>query len=397
MRRLLVLTALLFAFPAHAVEMEWVMVLGTGTPNACDPIEYQGCFGAVGHSYLIAKYEVTNAQYTEFLNAVAAWDADELYDDFMGSSDWGGITRSGSNGSYSYSVKPGWGDKPVNYVSLYDGLCFANWLHNGQPTGGRDDTTTEDGAYTIEPPWDTVIRNPGARFFIPSEDEWYKAAYYHAASASYFDYPVGTDTQTVCAAPGPTANTANCDHAAGNTLTDVGSYKGSPGPYGTFDQGGNLFEWNETVIDYYTELRGGSFNARVDFLSVEYSYQNNPFDTYGLSYGFRVASYPACDDGHDNDGDGLIDHPDDPGCMSPLSNLEDPACQDGDDNDGDGMIDFDGGLSALGYLAASPDPGCDLAWQVNEDPIHWPCGLGSELTFILPPFFWLWLRRRRSL
>ena len=66
----------------------------------------------------------------------------------MGSSN-GGITRSGGSGSYTYSAIAGRGNMPVNFVSFYDALRFANWLHNGQPTGAQDNTTTEDGAYTI--------------------------------------------------------------------------------------------------------------------------------------------------------------------------------------------------------------------------------------------------------
>ncbi len=109
-------------------------------------------YGSVDYTYRISKYEVTNAQYAEFLNAVASTDSYGLYDTDMGSPEpweWGGITRSGSSGSYTYSAIGGREDMPVNHVSWYDSLRFANWLHNGQPTGAQDNSTTEDGAYTI--------------------------------------------------------------------------------------------------------------------------------------------------------------------------------------------------------------------------------------------------------
>ena len=58
-----------------------------------------------------------------------------------------------------------------------------------------------------------------------------------------FDFPTGTDTETTCALPGATANTANCNYRLRDDVTDVGSYTGSPSPYGTFDQGGNMWEY----------------------------------------------------------------------------------------------------------------------------------------------------------
>jgi hypothetical protein len=218
---------------AQAVNIDWVMVGDPG--NACDT-QPQGCFGSVGYPYHISKYEVTNDQYAEFLNAVAATDTYGLYDTSMGSG-YGGITRSGSSGSYTYSTRAGREDMPVNYVSFYDALRFANWMHNGQPTGAQGSTTTEDGAYEMSL-GSSVVRKAGARVVLTSEDEWYKAAYY-AGSGTYYDYPAGSDTQTTCAVPGATANTANCSFLV-EDLTDVGSYTGSASPSGTFDQGGNV-------------------------------------------------------------------------------------------------------------------------------------------------------------
>ena len=103
MPRLLALAVLVIAFPADAVvDIEWVTVGDPG--NACDP-QSLGCFGAVSYEYQIGKYEVTNAQYAEFLNAVAATDANSLYNTNMGSaSAFGGISRSGTSGSFMYST-----------------------------------------------------------------------------------------------------------------------------------------------------------------------------------------------------------------------------------------------------------------------------------------------------
>jgi hypothetical protein len=101
----------------------------------------------------------------------------------------------------------------------------------------------------------------------------------------------------------------------------------------------------------------------------------------------------ACDDGVDGDGDGSADFPSDPGCQSPTSSLENPKCQDGIDNEGDGKIDFDGGASVNGGIPlAPPDPHCPVAFRNSESKQG--CGLGFEIALLLPPL--LALRRRRE-
>jgi formylglycine-generating enzyme required for sulfatase activity len=291
MRILLPIIALLLALPGavHAeVTIDWVTVGDPG--NDCET-QTQGCFGAVAYTYQISKYEVTNAQYTEFLNALAATDTYGLYHTSM-ESGWGGITRTGSPGSFSYSSRAFREDRPVNFVSFWDAVRFANWLHNAQPTGAQDNSTTEDGAYTLTPTGianNTITRNAGATVFVTSEDEWYKAAYFNGTS--YFDYPAGSNTQTTCTVPGAAANTANCGWVHRDP-TDVGSYTGSPSPYGTFDQGGNVMEWNEIIIQGSDRcVRGGTLLNSPTFLAASVRVAYDPTINNDL-VGFRVASIP---------------------------------------------------------------------------------------------------------
>ena len=126
---------------ARAITINTVPVGNVGNGN--DPAT-GGLYGGVGYAYRIGTNEVTNAQYAEFLNAKAASDLLGLYNTSMGSDARGGITRSGVSGSFSYAMKTDMGNKPVNYVSWYDSIRFANWLNNGQGTGD-----TETGAYTL--------------------------------------------------------------------------------------------------------------------------------------------------------------------------------------------------------------------------------------------------------
>ncbi len=284
--------ALVLGGGAEAVTIDWVTVGGAG--NACET-QSQGCFGAVDYDYQIGKYEVTMAQYTEFLNAVAATDTYGLYNTYMGTNikyTYGGITRDGSPGSYTYSTMAGRENKPVNWVSWYDSQRFANWLHNGQPTTGvQDSTTTEDGAYTFTGATSVGPRNAGATIFLTSEDEWYKAAYFDPSSSVYYDYPAGTDTSITCAYPGATANTANCEQiGVVHYLADVGSYTGSASPNGTFDQGGTVAEWNESLMGANRSVRGGTFYiGSPSNLSASVRIGELPTsETYAK--GFRLAS-----------------------------------------------------------------------------------------------------------
>jgi formylglycine-generating enzyme required for sulfatase activity len=254
----------------------------------------------VAYSYDIGKYEVTNTQYMAFLNAVAATDTFSLYNTNMGSSQIGGITRSGSSGSYTYATKSGFENKPVNYVSFWDAARFANWLNNGQGSG-----STETGSYTLgsvtNPVNDSVTRNGGANWVVTSENEWYKAAYYSPdrggpGVGGYWLYPTQSDTLGNNTAFGATngANYYDGDYANGGLsgpgTTDVGAYANADSFYGTFDQGGNVWEWNDTQLSSTNRgRRGGSSFSGESYLRLSLrDASGSTSEVIGI--GFRVAS-----------------------------------------------------------------------------------------------------------
>jgi hypothetical protein len=201
----LLLAASIFAFagPAAAVFISFVEVGDPGNPpdtlTSCTQLD---C-GSVATPYFIGRYEVTNQQYARLLNGVAVTDPNSLYNTNMATDARGGIVRSGSSGSYYYEVKNG-RYNPVVFVSVYDALRFANWLHNGQPTGPQGPGTTENGAYTITPSGvaaNTIVRNGGALYFLPTENEWYKAAFYDTGLGIYYDYATSTNATPVSGPP----------------------------------------------------------------------------------------------------------------------------------------------------------------------------------------------------
>jgi len=289
---------------ARAVIIETVPVGNLGNQSEWAGGSYGGFgtdaqVGAVDYAYHIGKYEVTAAQYTEFLNAVAdVKDTYYLYDSRMAGGEGCKIVQSVTEGGYSYSVAAGYANLPVNYVSWSDAARFANWMHNGQPSGAQDDSTTEQGAYSLggdedASPLTGVTRSADALWFLPNEDEWYKAAYHknNGDTAAYFDYPTSSDDQPRSNDADPLQeNNANYGGSA-ISLTDVGLFKNSPSPYGTFDQGGNVMEWTETVFDSKVMHRGGnSAEGAIHMLAA--SRPGADWNPAFSSLGFRLATVP---------------------------------------------------------------------------------------------------------
>ena len=275
-------------------------------------------YGSVPYVYQMGKYDVTTAQYCQFLNAVATTsDPYRLYSSYMApgsvynSLPTIGITQSGSPGSYSYSVTGSYSQAAnclVFDVTWGDAARFCNWLQNNQPTGAEGPGTTETGAYTLNGATSdsalmAATRNAGAVDFIPSENEWYKAAYYNPSNGSYWLYPTQSNTAPINILSSTGTNNANFYDYYGtgnggytdptNYLTPVGAFAASSGPYGTYDMGGDAYQWNEANIDgSYRGVRGGIWNNYSYFLASSDRYHSGPDypadEAIGL--GFRVAS-----------------------------------------------------------------------------------------------------------
>ena len=296
----------------QVVTMEMVEVARLlGLANAADTTGYGRVVvapttGNDGYYYQIGKYEVTGSQYAAFLNAIAKTDAAYgLYNTNMGSDPSGfgyaQISRSGAPGSYTYAVMYNTGQRPITYVSWFDCARFCNWMSNGQPRGDQTARTTENGAYNLNGATsgsaivsNSINPNPGAgaTYRVPNENEWYKAAYYkggNSNTAGYWTYPTQSNNQ-----PGTTIgvnpNQVNYANAFRRAI-DVGSFSGSASTYGTFDQGGNVSEWNDldNTVGPTRGIRGGNW---ADGSAGSSSARNvvNPSDESPAN-GFRIVRY----------------------------------------------------------------------------------------------------------
>ena len=290
--RALATSAALSLAASSALAQINIPTVPVGSPgNAADSTP-NGSFGSVAYSYNIATTEVTNAQYAEFLNNVGYDDTNGLYNANMAGS-FGGITRSGFIGAFAYATVPGRANNPVNFVSFWDATRFANWLHNGQPTGPQNNSTTESGAYTLTPAGitnNTVTRGGGWQWAVASASEWYKAAYFQPASRggdsdNYWSYPTSSNTP-------PTGLQANYLPAGIGNTTAVASYAANF--YGTHDMAGNVYEWNDTIFapPVRGPLVGGAFDNIAGWLTPANAYTPPPF-TEREQVGFRVVAIPA--------------------------------------------------------------------------------------------------------
>ncbi len=248
-------------------------------------------YGAVAYTYDIGKYEVTVTQYVDFLNEAAKSDPNGLYHTSM--STW--IQRSGASGNYSYTAKPGFESFPIGLVTFTDAARFVNWL----TTNGE---STEYGSYDLRLDYastDNYVRMDAAegmthQYFVVSEDEWYKAAYYdptlNDGQGGYWDYGTRSNTAPTAAAPSGTPNTANFGGL--NGLLPVGAYTGTSTYYGLYDMVGNAGEITDSQYRLtgttLTRVRRGATSGNSE---IAQDWRATATEATGI--GFRIVMVPA--------------------------------------------------------------------------------------------------------
>jgi formylglycine-generating enzyme required for sulfatase activity len=240
--------------------------------NAADTTGY----GDVSYAYDISKFEITEGN-------IAEYNADP------------------ANSTRLITIDPSRGtDKPATSVSWNEAARYVNWLnieegfqpaYNFTTSGVNDNITLWSSAEAWQTDGENRFRHKDAKYFLPSEDEWYKAAYYNGSV--YFDYPTGSNNPPAPISSGTDPETAVYDGQSGPA--DV-TQAGGLSPYETMGQGGNIYEWIESAVDGVNDLttenrvlRGGYWNVNSN--DLQSSFRNTGLNPVveGLAIGFRVA------------------------------------------------------------------------------------------------------------
>jgi formylglycine-generating enzyme required for sulfatase activity len=263
--------------------------------------------GRVDYEYRIGRFEVTTREWCEFFNA--AFDrSDGQIPWLIPPNFWGAVgTTATMPGGRRWQVPAGNERRPVGNISWRMAAIFANWLHNEKRTdrqafmNGAYDVSTFGGTDNFT---DQLTHNPGARYWIPTWDEWLKAAHFDPdkngpGQGGWWTYSNGTDTELIPGPPGEgQANFGWRDGLDSQWRVPLGAYPESESPWGMLDAAGGTTEWTEGVLF-------GSQNTR--FRVVEGSYWGSdpgfsirdavfaaglpPFPGLNfLDFGFRIAA-----------------------------------------------------------------------------------------------------------
>lgn len=150
------------------------------------PDQYNGLSnGSVSYKYYINRYMVTNNEYVEFLNSVdpSGTNSANLYDDRMSLNPLGGIDIKAFNAiGNKYSCKQNMEKKPANFISWIRAAKMCNWLNNNKSANSN----LNNGSYNLAN--NSSARTSNANYFIPTSNEWYKAAYFNPTGTNNNNY-----------------------------------------------------------------------------------------------------------------------------------------------------------------------------------------------------------------
>jgi formylglycine-generating enzyme required for sulfatase activity len=291
--------------PSYDFSFATISAVGNMPYAGPDPVPFSTGRGRVDHEYRISRLELTTSQYLEFVNAAAAHNSLDL-----GWALWWGAEIDPTAPTIRYRLinTPDAGQRQVTNITWREAAMYCNWLHNHKSAdhdailNGAYDTSTfgqgPDGlSFT-----DQLTHHPDARFWIPTYDEWMKAAYYDPnrngpGQGGWWLYGNASDIPLVPGLPG--AGTTN----AGLILQDaqqrdmiVGAYQTVQSPWGLLDVSGGASEWTEESQLFpnegnRTRIAKGAYAGDLAYVAQDAAWGAYAYWPYFSSTtGLRIAS-----------------------------------------------------------------------------------------------------------
>jgi hypothetical protein len=267
-----------FGSGANAFSIDFVQIGNPG--NAADTTGTPNLAGSVSYTYNIAKYEISRDIVTKVNNSYAS--AIFVMDDL---SSWGG------NGPNKPATGLSW-NKAAQFVNQLNAMMGAVGAYNFDLNGDLKPWDSSSAGFNASNPY----RNSLAKFFLPSSNEFYKAAF-GSPDGTWYDYATGSDAIPFAVISGTDPNTAVYNNRAGPA--DVMN-AGGLSAWGTIAQSGNVWEITESAIDGFNdsgrerkEMRGGAWSTGTADLSSSERTNAEPYAGYGSpDVGFRIAMVP---------------------------------------------------------------------------------------------------------
>ena len=292
---------------AQSYDFDWATIGDPGNDPWRDDrypfLKFNGR-GRVDHLFRMSKTELTVGQWAAFVRAYGPHAEDPFDPELTGWYIWG--ERRGDQ--IVYEVEEGFERHPAQ-MSWRMAARFCNWMHNGQSGGawafesGAYDTSTftrnDDG-----PPYfnDQETRSPGARYWIPSMDEWMKAAYYDPdrfgeGDGGWWEQPDRGNDPLFAERPENGGETnAGLFHGDYGPLTDVGQYPHATSPWGLLDLSGAMREfteeWDAADRRAARHVKGSSIYDDISYQEQDWIGSEAWAETPNIvgTVGFRVAS-----------------------------------------------------------------------------------------------------------
>ena len=264
--------------------------------------------GRVDYEYNIGRFEVNTQQWTAFFNAAFDRPASDRLPWLGPPSFWGATgTTPQTPGGLRWMVPAGNEMRPVGNISWRMAAMYCNWLHNDKST---DRSAFLNGAYDVSQFsgtdffTDQLTHNANARYWIPTWDEWIKAAHYDPnksgpGQGGYWLYSTRSDTAPIAGPPGAgQANYGWRDGTNSQWTTLLGAYPQTQSPWGLLDTSGGTAEWTEGTLvgfqnSHFRVYEGSHWGSAPGFVVNDSIYAATAADYPAADYlnlGFRIAS-----------------------------------------------------------------------------------------------------------